>query len=69
LIPFRRLLFIENIIDHDNLAARMVMRERSSVSVVRLKDPGPRICVCCETRFSRYPIVNAEDMSRSAFCT
>ena len=63
LIPFRRLLFIENIIDHGKLAVREVMRERSSVSVMRLDAPwAENLRMLRETRFSRYPIVNGEDL-------
>ncbi|HEY5705175.1 MAG TPA: TerC family protein [Terrimicrobiaceae bacterium] len=45
LIPFRRLLLIENVIDLGDLTVRDAMRRRSGVRVLRLDLPGRRICV------------------------
>ena len=61
LIPFRRLLVIENIIDHGDKLVREVMRPRSSVVVIRLNSPwNENARLLRETRFSRYPIVEAD---------
>ena len=61
LIPFRRLLVIENIIDHGDKLVREVMRPRSSVAVIRLNSPwNENARLLRETRFSRYPIVEAD---------
>ena len=61
LIPFRRLLMIENMIDHADKPVREVMRPRSSVAVIRLNSPwNENARLLRETRFSRYPIVEAD---------
>jgi tellurite resistance protein TerC len=61
LIPFRRLLVIENIIDHGDKLVREVMRPRSSVVVIRLNSPwNENARLLRQTRFSRYPIVEAD---------
>jgi len=61
LIPFRRLLVIENMLDHPDKPVREVMRPRSSVAVIRLNSPwNENARLLRETRFSRYPIVEAD---------
>jgi len=61
LIPFRRLLVIENMLDHADKPVREVMRPRSSVAVIRLNSPwNENARLLRETRFSRYPIVEAD---------
>jgi tellurite resistance protein TerC len=61
LIPFRRLLVIENMIDHADKPVREVMRPRSSVAVIRLNLPwNENARLLRKTRFSRYPIVEAD---------
>ena len=58
LIPFRRLLLIENIIDMGDLKVRDAMRQRSGVSAVRLDLPWKEnLKLISETRFSRYPLL------------
>jgi tellurite resistance protein TerC len=61
LIPFRRLLVIENMIDHADKPVREVMRPRNSVAVIRLNSPwNENLRLLRKTRFSRYPIVEAD---------
>lgn len=61
LIPFRRLLVIENIIDHADMPLREVMRERESVSVLRLNASSEEnLRTLRATRFSRYPIMDKD---------
>lgn len=61
LIPFRRLLLIENIIDLGDLKVRDAMRPRSDVRVIRLDAPWEQTWTMIrETRFSRYPVVEAD---------
>ena len=61
LIPFRHLLVIENMMDHADKPVREVMRPRSSVAVIRLNSPWKENArLLRETRFSRYPIVEAD---------
>src|SRR6266403_376179 len=58
---FRRLLVIETMIDHADKPVREVMRPRSSVAVIRLNSPwNENARLLRETRFSRYPIVEAD---------
>src|SRR5262249_24695605 len=60
-IPFRRLLVIENMIDHADKPVREVMRPRSSVAVIRLNSlSNENARLLRKTRFSRYPIVEAD---------
>ena len=61
LIPFRHLLVIENMIDHADKPVRELMRPRSSVAVIRLNSPWKENArLLRETRFSCYPIVEAD---------
>ena len=61
LIPFRHLLVIENMMEHADKPVREVMRPRSSVAVIRLNSPWKENArLLRETRFSRYPIVEAD---------
>ncbi|MCI0458243.1 MAG: TerC/Alx family metal homeostasis membrane protein [Gemmataceae bacterium] len=58
LIPFRRLLLIENIIDLGDLKVRDAMRGVSGVRVLRLDRPWEEnLKMIRTTRFSRYPLV------------
>jgi tellurite resistance protein TerC len=61
LIPFRRLLLIENIIDMGDLKVRDAMRRRSGVRAIRPDVPWKEnLKMINETRFSRYPVVDDE---------
>jgi tellurite resistance protein TerC len=61
LIPFRRLLLIENILDLGELTVRDALRVASEVRVVRLDWPWPdTLQMICATRLSRYPLVERE---------
>ena len=61
LIPFRRLLLIENIIDAGNLKVRDAMRARSGVRMIQLDHPWPEnLQMIRETRLSRYPVVDRQ---------
>jgi tellurite resistance protein TerC len=61
LIPFRRLLLIENIIDLGDLHVRDAMRDRSGVRVLRLDVPWQgNLRLISDTRFSRYPLVQGD---------
>jgi tellurite resistance protein TerC len=58
LIPFRRLLLIENIIDVGHLKVRDTMRTRTGARVINLDLPwADNLRLIRETRFSRYPLV------------
>ncbi len=58
LMPFRRLLLIENVIDLADLTVRDAMRRRSGVRTVRKDLPWEEnLQMLRETRFSRYPVV------------
>lgn len=58
LLPFRRLLLIENIVDLGDIRVRDSMRRRSGVRSVRLDLPwADNLAMIRETRFSRYPLV------------
>jgi len=62
LIPFRRLLLLENIIDLGDLRVRDSMRHKSGVRLIRLDRPWPEnIALLRETRLSRYPVVIGEN--------
>jgi len=61
LIPFRRLLLIENIIDMGDLKVRDAMRRRSGIRVLRLDSPWEEnLKLISDTHFSRYPLVERE---------
>jgi tellurite resistance protein TerC len=61
LIPFRRLLLIENIIDMGDLKVRDAMRQRAGVRTLRLDVPWrENLNVISQTHFSRYPLVEFE---------
>jgi tellurite resistance protein TerC len=61
LIPFRRLLLIENVIDFGDLRVRDAMRGVSGVQVLRLDRPWEEnLRMIRATRFSRYPLVECE---------
>ena len=58
LIPFRRLLLIENIIDLGERKVSGSMRCKSGVHVIRLDIPwAENLRMLSETHFSRYPLV------------
>jgi tellurite resistance protein TerC len=59
LIPFRRLLLIENIIDLGDLRVRNAMRQRSGVQTLQLRASWEENRKLIRgTRFSRYPLVD-----------
>ena len=59
LISFRRLLMIENVIDHGDLPLRDVMRKRDDVHVLRLDAPwNDNLKTLREARYTRYPILD-----------
>lgn len=59
LIPFRRLLLLENIIDLGDLKIRDAMRTRTGVRVVDLARPWPdNMETLRASRYSRYPLVD-----------
>jgi tellurite resistance protein TerC len=61
LIPFRRLLLIENIIDMGDLTVRDAMRRRSGVRTLNLNAPWrENLGIISDTHFSRYPLVESE---------
>ena len=61
LIPFRRLLLIENIIDLGDLAVRDAMRKRSGVRTLRLDLPwAENLRLISETHYSRYPLLERD---------
>lgn len=61
LIPFQRLLLIENIIDHGDLPVREAMRKRDDVLVIRIEDRWEEILQALRaTRYARYPLVEGE---------
>jgi tellurite resistance protein TerC len=61
LIPFRRLLLIENIIDMGDLKVRDARRRRDEVRVLRLDMPWQEnLKLISETHFSRYPLVERD---------
>jgi tellurite resistance protein TerC len=61
LIPFRRLLLIENIIDLGELQVRHAMRGRSGVRVVKLDASWEEtLKTIREARHSRYPLVEGD---------
>ena len=61
LIPFRRLLLIENIVDLSDLKVRDVMCKRTDTSVIKLDVPwSETVQMIRATRFSRYPIVEPD---------
>ena len=61
LIPFRRLLLIENIVDLGDLNVLHSMRPNSETHVVRLDIPWvTNMQMMKETRFSRYPLVESD---------
>lgn len=61
LIPFRRLLLIENVIDLGDLTVRDAMRRRSGVRVLRLDLPWKEnLRLISATHYSRYPLVEGE---------
>jgi tellurite resistance protein TerC len=61
LIPFRRLLLIENIIDMGDLKVRDAMRHRGGVHLLQLDLPWTEnLQRISQTHFSRYPLVEHE---------
>jgi len=61
LIPFRRLLLIENIIDLGDLKVRDAMRRKLGVHVLRLDLPwADNLKLISDTHFSRYPLVERQ---------
>ncbi len=62
LIPFRRLLLLENIVDLGDLTVRDAMRRCSAVRVLRVDLPWrENLRVIAESQFSRYPLLERED--------
>ncbi len=61
LIPFRRLLLIENIVDLGERTVSGSMRCKSGVHVIRLNLPwADNLKMLSETHFSRYPLVERD---------
>jgi tellurite resistance protein TerC len=61
LMPFRRLLLIENIMDMADLKVRDAMRRCGGVRVIRLDLPWEEtLKSISETHFSRYPVLERE---------
>lgn len=61
LIPFRRLLLIENIVDLADLKVRDVMCKRGDTNVIQLGAPwSDTMRMIGLTRFSRFPLVEAD---------
>lgn len=61
LMPFRRLLLIENIVDLGDITVRDSMRHRSGVRAIRLDLPWEEnLAMVRETSFSRYPLMENE---------
>ena len=62
LMPFRRLLLIENIVDLGDVTVKDSMRHRSGVRSIRLDVPWEEnLTLVRETSFSRYPLVENAD--------
>jgi|GEM_PF-60120 len=62
LLPFRRLLLIENIVDMGEVVVRDSMRFRSGVRCVRLDQPWEQTAkLIRESRYSRYPVMRNGD--------
>jgi tellurite resistance protein TerC len=62
LIPFRRLLLLENIIDLGDLRVRDSMRHKSGVRLIRMDRPwAENAALLRETRLSRYPVVTRDN--------
>jgi tellurite resistance protein TerC len=58
LVPFRRLLLIENMIDLGDLQVRDAMRAWRSTKVIRLDAPwAETLAMIREARYSRYPVI------------
>ena len=58
LIPFRSLLYIENLLNARDLLVRDVMRRREDVQVIRPETPWTEtMAMMRKTRFSRYPVI------------
>lgn len=58
LMPFRRLLLIENIVDLAELKIRDAMRTRSGAKVIELNRPwSENLELIQSTRFTRYPVI------------
>ncbi len=58
LIPFRRLLMIENVIDLGDLKVSDAMRSNSEVYVIRIDASWPtNLKMIHDTQYSRYPLV------------
>ncbi|XHR29798.1 MAG: TerC/Alx family metal homeostasis membrane protein [Chthoniobacteraceae bacterium] len=63
LMPFRRLLLIENIVDLGEISVRDSMRHRSGVRSIRLDlSWEENLRMLRETRYSRYPVVETADV-------
>jgi tellurite resistance protein TerC len=61
LIPFRRLLLIENIIDLGDMKVKDAMRRKSGVRLLNLEKPWPEnLKLISETHYSRYPVVTRD---------
>src|SRR5262249_4402979 len=61
LIPFRRLLLIENIIDLGDLKVCDATRQRKGVRVIRVDAPWEEnLRLISDTQFSRYPLVEGD---------
>jgi CBS domain containing-hemolysin-like protein/mannitol/fructose-specific phosphotransferase system IIA component (Ntr-type) len=65
LMPFRRLLFIENVFDLGALKVRDVMRPRATVKTLRTGAPWEESWKTIrESRFSRFPLVQDDKPER-----
>lgn len=62
LMPFRRLLLIENVVDLGDIQVSDSMRRVSGVRSIRLDLPwAENLRLIRETRFSRYPVIESEN--------
>lgn len=64
LLPFRRLLLIENIVDMGDIVVRDSMRHRSGIHCIRLDVPWTdNLTLLRETRYTRYPLLEKADFA------
>jgi mannitol/fructose-specific phosphotransferase system IIA component (Ntr-type) len=58
MMSFRRLLFIENVLDMGNLVVRNAMQVRDRVQVLRIGErAGENDTIMAKYRYSRYPVI------------
>lgn len=62
LLSFRRLLFLENVFDLDDISARDAMKQRSDVKVLRAGAPwSENIQIILQSRYSRFPLIDGNN--------